>query len=572
MSQAQDIYFKCNTTVNPITTAIVDHCLVEKIPGNALQLTIFASQVYDLLDNNIGNTEITSNCVFDPLTPGIANCSLDSPNPTPFNFTCVTGYDAASNPTASCQLTNAGFESVMKMDCKRELSGSLGGCVFKLDKTPILTQLQTANDFTYLTANQKNINLAFWSCVNRISSNTGSQSECDVLMHKLMDPTQTATVTDQLLNLFKAITPQSTDISLDISAANINSSVNNIRSRLTQLRSGIAKNAVNIQYYDGQQWLDANTLLAQNNISMSDISPEKPTKNISEYGKLGLFINGSAINSKQAANDIEGSHEANTQIATLGMDYRFSDAFVAGLAINLSQSTADYGGNAGKFDTDTTALILYTSYYINNWYIDASLNHGEDKYDQERNIDCSACPLAFIQSYTTDFSGSQTSLSLGAGYQWQEGASGITPFIQINGASIKTDAYTETPSSSGTGSNYALAISEQKRDTSSIKIGSNFQYTFGTRHGVVIPLIGLQAVHEFEGNANSVTGNFVGNVATDASFDLTTNDIDKNYFLISTGLNFQLKNGNAGFIHIQSTEGYDNLEQIQYTLGWRWEI
>ena len=119
----------------------------------------------------------------------------------------------------------------------------------------------------------------------------------------------------------------------------------------------------------------------------------------------------------------------------------------------------------------------------------------------------------------------------------------------------------------------ALAMSDQERDVSTLKAGASFQYVFGLSRGVIIPQLSAHIVEELEDDSQVVTSNYIGNGKTNnTSFELATNEVDTSYYIIGTSLSFQLKNGNAGFINIQSTEGYDDLEQIQYTAGWRWEI
>lgn len=584
MAHAEDIEFECKSDL----ILNKEFCKPANVALPLKPLNDLASSIYDLLDFNSGDlpNTISSTCTTDTLNPfATANCTLSSGSnmvdQSPFNFNCTISsgdINSGYQPFANCEVlitsnTTSITKAVMTMDCNKDTLKNDGKCRFRLNKEPIVDQMTDTGYFDTLSANEKAINNAFWTCLNRIGNTPLIQAQCDKLLLDLINPETQSQVALKLIELFERITPKNTDVSLDMSLAAVNNSVQNIRTRLNQLRNGYTGNAVNLQFFDGQQWLDKGALLAQNAISMNDANPEKPTKNMSEYGRLGLFLNGTAINSQQTANTIEDSHDADTQTITFGMDYRITEQWIAGAAVNLSQSTADYGNNAGDLDSDNVSMIVYGSYYLENWYFDASLNLSNDTYEQQRHVDCSSCvPINFVQTYSSEFDGSQATLSLGAGYQWSHEAWGIIPFLQLNQAKLKTDAYSETPSSSGAGALYALNISEQERDSTSLKLGTNIQYVFNTANGVIIPLISLQAIEELDDSTNVVTGRFVGNIATDAAFNLTTNDVDKQYFIVGAGFNFQLKNGNAGFINIQSTESYDNLDQLQYTAGWRWEI
>ena len=571
LSQAQDIDFNCKTVSSPLTQTSTDLCKASKLAAPVVELTKFATTVYDLV--GYGSLPSTLNgCVYDQVT-GNYSCQLSSANDSNqvIDFGCTISYDNNENGIATCQLPNTQLASAMTMTCIQDSLSGTGKCKFSLNRKPILSAMQNASNFKDMNINQRAIHDAFWTCLNRVGLSEREQVQCDRVLLSLIEQPETAS---EIVDALKAVTPTNADLTLDVSSFNVLNSLNNIISRITQLRSGYASNSVNIRYFDGQQWLDKNTLLASNDLVANDVSPE-PTKNISNYGRLGFFLNGSTINSQQELSQLEQKHNVDTQTATLGMDYRFTDDLVGGLAINITQSSTKLGLGSGNLDTDSKAVVLYGSYYIHNWYLDTSINYGKDKYDQERNVYCKSsaiCPGGFYQSFGSNFDGTQSLIALATGYQWQWRALGLTPFIQFNASRIKTDAYTELPSSTGSGSNYALSIDDMKRDSRTAKLGVNLQYTFGTSQGVIIPLLGIYGVHDFENNSDLVTGHFIGNIATDSSFNLAANDIDRSYFIFAAGLSFQLKNGNAGFINVQNTQGYDRLVQTQITAGWRWEL
>ena len=104
----------------------------------------------------------------------------------------------------------------------------------------------------------------------------------------------------------------------------------------------------------------------------------------------------------------------------------------------------------------------------------------------------------------------------------------------------------------------------------SFNLGARFRYIATTNHGVFIPTLSLTAVNDFKYDAQVVTGRFVG--VADSQFNVAANKNDKDYFVIGAGFSFQLKNGNSGFVNLESLQGYSNLDQNRLTLGWRWEL
>jgi hypothetical protein len=351
---AEDVEFDCQSITGPLGQVTVDTCKPSNVSLPLKPLSDLASSVYDLFD---GGGNLTSNCTLDPINPSAANCTLGSGasvDQAPFNLNCLITPGSTANgymASANCQLVNSGFETVLTMDCSKDPLKPNGACLFKLNKEPILDQMSATGRLDNLTTNENAINGAFWTCLNRVGNTPLIQAQCDKLLLDLMDPELQYSVREKLIDLFERITPKNTDVSLDISLAAVNNSIQNIRTRLNQLRNGFVGNSVNVQFFDGQQWLDKGAILAQNSISMNDASPEKATKNISEYGRLGVFLNGTFIKSQQAANTIEQSHNADTQTMTLGMDYRITDQWIAGTAVNISQSTAKYGQHSGDLDS-----------------------------------------------------------------------------------------------------------------------------------------------------------------------------------------------------------------------------
>ena len=284
-------------------------------------------------------------------------------------------------------------------------------------------------------------------------------------------------------------------------------------------------------------------------------------RNISEYGKLGVFINASSLNAEQK-DAIERATESDATVITVGIDYRFADNVFGGLAYSIGSSNTDYNNNAGELDADSYLVMLYGSWYRANWFVDGVLSLGGDSYEQSRN--------SANQVYEADYHGSQTALAVTGGYDWHKDAWNITGFAQLTTGQVKTDAYREVAIIASE-PDLSMTFNSQTRDILTLNLGTNVQYVVPTAKGVFIPLFTLQLVNELDDQAQIVTGRFLGNDST-STFELATNDIDLSYLIVGAGFNFQLKNGNAGFVRVESVESYENLDQIRYTAGWRWEL
>lgn len=115
-------------------------------------------------------------------------------------------------------------------------------------------------------------------------------------------------------------------------------------------------------------------------------------------------------------------------------------------------------------------------------------------------------------------------------------------------------------------------MDKQTFDTGNATIGLRFSHAMPTNQGVFSPNIGLKLISDFETDSQEITGRFVANTAKSNEFKFLTTERDAQYAVIDFGFSFQLKQGNSGFLNIESLQGYEDLEQTRLNFGWRWEI
>jgi uncharacterized protein YhjY with autotransporter beta-barrel domain len=364
------------------------------------------------------------------------------------------------------------------------------------------------------------------------------------------------------------------DASSDLSTNNSRMSIGAGQQRMTRLRTGSAsiEQPAAGQYWVNNEWHQAGTLFADNAVTTSDAMPADASgvvavdKNMSEYGKLGVFVNVAVMKAGQDGDGAELESDAKTSVLTVGTDYRFTDAIVGGVAVNLSQTKTDFESafTSGSLDADGYALLFYGSYYVQNWFVDASYNFGNDSYDQFR-------APSIGNTYDASFDAQQQTFSSTLGYDFVMQALTVTPFAQIVVGVVDTDAYREQPGNTLL-SNAAIGMDQSSKDIGNINLGANLHYVVNTNHGVFIPTFSMTAVEDFEDDAQIISGYFVVNPNPADSFAMETNGADTYYFVVSGGFSFQLKGGNSGFVNLETVEGLEMMTQHRITAGWRWEI
>lgn len=512
-------------------------------------------------------------------------CNLnENPNQSPVNMTCTKGTG-----TLNCSLDSA--RTAFTIDC--DSNSTLKTCTIATDTKELTDKLTSSITNPNLLA----LAGSLVTCLNRNtfdeSSNGGTydgggqalieggggetalpytanpsslQDTCNQFLYDLDNNP------DEAIKLLKSLMPINPSAATDLGVSNMRLAVNTIQSRLSRVRSGVAdtNSTNNYQMFANNEWHNSGTLFADSGNMANDANQSiNVDKNISEYGKLGFFINASFLNAKQTDDSIELKSKARSSVLTLGVDYRFTDNIIGGLAFNLSQASTNFdssgGYTKGSLDDNGFSVLLYSSIYSGNWFFDSALTLGGENYKQTRD------PLSVANSFSANFHGDLFSAAATAGYDFTFSSFGITPFAQLTIGNMGIDGYTETASNSG-GPGTALSLDAQTKDIGTLNIGSHFRYTIATQNGVFIPTVSLTWVNDFKDEAQTISGRFVANTDPSSSFQLQTSALDTSYFIIATGFSFQLKGGNAGFVNIESVQGYDNLSQQRITAGWRWEI
>ncbi|NRB41501.1 MAG: autotransporter outer membrane beta-barrel domain-containing protein [Pseudomonadales bacterium] len=577
--------------------ADVSTCTSSNTAVNASAMIAVANEIMQF--TNSGGDITPTNCVYNG---GLLKCNV-SPDPkTSLLMTCTPDY---ANNTSNCVARDLSAQTAVQLDC----NATTNQCVSSIDTDLLCSADQSLCES--MVARTKYCELGF--C--QVPKNTGAETihtsiapvlnilppnlksvtesflSCDPngAMAELCAAALASDDNDAVIALVDTLMPKKPDAPLDTAVVAFNQSQMSIQNHLYRVRTTApaapSENKSLAQYYytDGQ-WLPAGTLLAANSYDnyANDAMPAAPVaveQSISNDGRLGVFINAAYIDAEENDTSLESSSETSIAMLTVGIDYRFTNNFLAGMAMNYADSTTKFdlsAAEASQLDGQNISLSSYASLYFGSWFVDGSLIYSASDYVQRREINCAQtiCNLGvgdIKDTYNSEFNGSQYGMSLSGGYDFNFNAFSFTPFAQYNLGKFKTDEYTETAADPTQTSGAQLHIGEQQRDVASINIGSYFRYVFSTTKGVFIPNARVSYNHNVQDNTNDVEGSFAAN-PDGVGFSLQSDEADSSYYVVAAGFNFQLKNGNAGFFEIESLEGYNNLTQMRYTAGWRWEI
>ena len=362
------------------------------------------------------------------------------------------------------------------------------------------------------------------------------------------------------------VTPDDASAPADASVASINAQTRNIGSRLSALRSGVSGFTIS-----GLQ-------LDNNNPFATTYAQQQAGGSAGEddagFSRLGGFINGSVVSGEKDRTENEDGFDISSYELTAGMDYRFTDTVVAGLALGFSALDTDVDNDGGGLDVDAYDLTLYGSYnHPEGYWLDGMLSFAQYDYDQDRNIRYNLNDGTSVeQTASADFDGDQFAVSIGGGYAWYREALTVTPSARLQYLRLKVDGYKETLSSPTTdGSGWGIELLDQDYESLTLTAGAQASYAVSTSWGVLIPYGGLEWIHEFEDDNRPIVGLFLGD-ANEQAFRIPTDEADANYFRLSLGSSAIFAQGRSAYLQYQTILGYDDLSHHTISAGMRLEF
>ena len=289
--------------------------------------------------------------------------------------------------------------------------------------------------------------------------------------------------------------------------------------------------------------------------------------------RLGAFINARYITGDQDDNRVQDGYDFDGWGALLGMDYRFTDNLVAGLALNYSDGEVDYDRRAGKLDTQTWGATAYGTYYLEDgWFFEGSAGYSRVDYDMTRHIVYSIAGNAANQAMTSSPEGDLVTLSVGGGYVHNSEAWSITPSLRLDYVENDVDGYSERSTDlQQTGGAMALAVGSITYESFTSNLGVQLANAISTASGVIIPQASATWVHEFEDGGETIRARYRDDI-NQTGFLIATTDLDSDYFDLALGVSGQFQGGRSAFISYRTIVGYDGLSYSLIEAGLRFEL
>ncbi|NOQ13482.1 MAG: autotransporter domain-containing protein [Methyloprofundus sp.] len=288
--------------------------------------------------------------------------------------------------------------------------------------------------------------------------------------------------------------------------------------------------------------------------------------------RLSLFVNGVGGFGDIKASERENASDFYSAGIVLGLDYRFTDHFVSGVAFGYSHLGSDFQQSTdvsgGGIDSDIYNLSIFASYDLANFYIDGTFSYGWSDYELERGVKIIASGEDRIAKADTD--GEQYSAGLGFGYNYNYDAFNINPYFRLDYYHGRIDSYTETGAQ---GLN--LKVDEQNFDSLQSLLGVQLAYAFSHSYGVFIPQFNVGWHHEMLNKSRSITAEFATTDAQDLNNNVLTartDNPDQDYATLGFGFSNVFQGGVQVFFNYQALLAYNNVNSNGFTGGVRFEF
>jgi len=339
----------------------------------------------------------------------------------------------------------------------------------------------------------------------------------------------------------------------------------NVASRMAALRSGTK----------GLSIEGVALAFAGNSVNASWL-PEELLDAVNEEGggggssllseRLGVFVNGNIALGDRDRRGKEVAFGFDSWGLTAGVDYRFVNDAVAGIALGYSQYDADVDRDGGSVDSNTITIQGYGTYNVTEqFYVDATLGFSGADVDQNRVVDLTGIGGfgRTVARGSTD--STQYSASLALNYQVPLARAWDTViFGQAFYATNDIDGFVEK------GSPFALEFPGQDFVTRTFTAGLRASRAVTLSRGVLLPFIDASFAHESGNDGFVLSPTLIDTGALAPQIEIS--NPDRNFGKLDVGASWVFLSGNQMFISYGLLLGESDTKMQTINFGARFEF
>jgi uncharacterized protein YhjY with autotransporter beta-barrel domain len=292
--------------------------------------------------------------------------------------------------------------------------------------------------------------------------------------------------------------------------------------------------------------------------------------------RLGMFITGTFRRGSQSTSDSELGFDFKNDGVTAGMDYRFTDRLILGLAGGYGTTTSTFDDEGSRLHSKNTGISLYGTYFRDRYYFDVLAGFIHNSYDLSRQtafqsssngVGCGSgnCSIETNSSTTAH----EWTVSGATGIDFGSGGLAVGPELALDYARIDVAGFVE-----GGPSGLALSFSPESAESLVLKAGGHVTYAWTTSWAVISPQARVRWLHEFLNSSYAAPVVFTADTLTPVAqrgFVVYTNSPDRNYLAWNLSVAFQFPYGISGFVNYGQLGGLQYTSMREFNIGLRVE-
>lgn len=294
-----------------------------------------------------------------------------------------------------------------------------------------------------------------------------------------------------------------------------------------------------------------------------------------DFDRWGWFVSGTLGRGEVEAGRVAPSFDFDINGLTAGVDYRFSDRFVAGGSVGYTRQDTALTGAEGNVDADGYSLSAYATFYREqSWYSDAVLTWGRNDYETLRRIRYTLTgpggTSSIDQTARARHDGDLLSIAGTVGRDYQVGRWNLGPYGRLLYSRIDFDAGREVIAG-GPGSGFALEVFPGEHTSFASVAGAKFSTALSRDWGILMPHLQVEWEREYRDDPQRVGARFLADPNA-ARFGMEGDPIDNSFFRIGGGFSVLLTGGRSGFVYVERLVGKSGFTQTNVALGLRGEF
>ena len=377
------------------------------------------------------------------------------------------------------------------------------------------------------------------------------------------NPGQIADALDQLL-------PDTTLAMVNVALQAGQAQLDNLKARIAALRSGTQGSA-----FGGLALASPAGAIPMTSFVGKALNAEETTEAGPGFDRWGYFVSGTIGRGESEAGRRTPAYDFDINGLTAGVDYRFSDGFVAGTSLGYTKQDTELASGEGNVDADGYSLSAYATFYRDeSWYTDAVLTWGRNDYGTLRRIRYMLTgpggTSTIDQTARGRLEGDLLSVASTVGRDYQAGTWNIGPYGRMLYSRIDFDAGREVIGG-GAGSGLALEIFPGTHTSLASVIGTKFSTALSRDWGILMPHLQVEWEHEYRDDPQRVGARFLADPSA-TRFSIEGEPIDSSFFRIGGGLSVLFAGGRSGFVYVERVIGKSGFTQTNVALGIRGEF